>query len=490
MLEEKHSTAQTSHVRAYGYEAVIGLEIHAQLKTKTKIFCNDPVGYHAGDNEFTSPVSLAMPGTLPVLNAKVVELAVRAGLALNCEIRTDSQFARKNYFYPDLPKGYQISQDEHAICENGYLEFFCDGEKRRINIIRAHLEEDAGKSTHHGMHTLLNFNRAGIPLLEIVSAPEIRSPAEAAAYARAMRQILQYIDVCEGNLEEGTLRCDCNVSIRKVGDPKLGTRVELKNINSFRFIEKALEYEIDRQIDLVERGGRVVQETRLYDADKNRTVLMRVKEDAEDYRYFPDPDLPPIFVAQDLIEDSRKALPVLPMARLTMLMGEHGLSESDAQLVTQDFATAEYFTAVAEGCGNWKAAANWLMTEVMRELNERHQNISDVGLSSQNLAALIRLIDQGKISGKIAKAVFSDLWGTGKNPEQVVNEKGLGQISDANEIRKIVDAVIAANPTQVADFRAGKTKILGFLVGAAMKMSKGQANPDLLNSILQERLKA
>lgn len=472
-----------------GYEAVIGLEIHAQLKTKSKIFCSDPTTFDAGDNENTSPVSVGMPGTLPVVNKQAVEYSIKTGLALNCQIRHKSVFARKNYFYPDLPKGYQISQYDQPLCENGQVSFKVGDVLKTVKITRAHMEEDAGKSTHHGEYTLLNYNRAGIPLLEIVSEPDMRSAQEAAEYAKTIRQILRYLDVCDGNLEEGSLRCDCNVSVRKVGDPKLGTRTELKNINSFRFVEKAIEYEIDRQIDAIEAGEKIVQETRLYDSDKNRTFTMRTKEDAQDYRYFPDPDLLPIIISQDLIEKFRADLPELPVQRVQRFTEKLGLPESDAAVLTSEKELADYFEDVGKICGNYKASANWVMGELLRELNSAQKKISESPIQAQQLAELIQLIDRGTISGKIGKTVFTEMWTSGKNANDVIREKNLVQITDESAIEKIIDEVLQANPQQVADYRGGKTKVLGFFVGNIMKASKGQANPDVVNRILLEKLK-
>lgn len=472
------------------YEAVIGLEIHAQLNTQSKIFCADSTNFDAGDNENTSPVSVGMPGTLPVLNVKVVELAVKTGLALGCEIRKRSVFARKNYFYPDLPKGYQISQYDEPICENGSVEFSVGGEPRAVRITRAHLEEDAGKSTHFGEYTLINYNRAGVPLLEIVSAPDLRTPAEAAEYAKMLRQILRYLDVCDGNLEEGSLRCDCNVSIRRRGETKLGTRVEIKNVNSFRFVEKALEFEIDRQIDCVERGERIIQETRLWDSDKNRTFSMRTKEDAEDYRYFPDPDLLPVLVQDSIITALQKQLPELPMARQRRLQQTYGIALHDSQILTEEKALADFFETATQVSGaNAKTVSSWILNEILRELNLSQKSIQDAPVSAQHLGQLVALIESGKISGKIAKSVFSEMWVTQKAPEDIIKEKGLTQISDMSQISQLVDDVLAAHPTQAAEYRSGKVKIIGFLVGAIMKASKGQANPDLVNEILIQKLK-
>lgn len=473
-----------------GYEAVIGIEVHVQLKTESKIFSPDSTEFDSADNENTSPVSVGMPGTLPVLNKKVIEYSIKTGLALGCQIRKKSIFARKNYFYPDLPKGYQISQFDKPICENGKLEFFVDGQLKTVSITRAHMEEDAGKSTHFGDYTLINYNRAGVPLLEIVSGPDIRSPAEAAEYGRTIRQIVRYLDVCDGNLEEGSLRCDCNVSVRKIGAKELGTRVEIKNINSFRFVEKAVEYEIERQIDEVENGKKIIQETRLYDPDKNRTFSMRTKEDAEDYRYFPDPDLLPVILSDQQIEDIKKTLPELPLKRAERFRIHLGLPDYDAGVLTQEKALADYFEEVGQNCGNYKAASNWVMTDLVRELNTHHLQISQSPIEAKRLGELITLIDKGTISGKMAKTVFTEMWSVKDSPQKIVNDKGLVQMTDTAAIEKMVDDILSANPSQVAEFRAGKTKVMGFFVGAAMKASKGQANPDIVNEILKKKLGA
>ena len=478
-------SAQTTY---RGYEAVIGIEVHVQLKTNSKIFCADPTNFDAADNENTSPVSVGMPGTLPVLNRKAIEFSIKTGLALGCKIRDLSIFSRKNYFYPDLPKGYQISQYDKPICEHGEVTITLNNIPKKVSITRAHLEEDAGKSTHFGDYTLLNYNRAGIPLLEIVSGPDMNTPQEAAEYGRTIRQIVRYLEVCDGNLEEGSLRCDCNVSVRKIGETKLGTKVELKNLNSFRFVEKAIEFEIDRQIDEVEAGKKIIQETRLYDADKNRTFSMRKKEDAQDYRYFPDPDLLPINLLDYDLEEIRKALPELPSQKSARFKSELGLSEYDAALLTDERDIADYFEVVSKISGNPKLAANWITSELMRELNNNKVAITASPIKAESLAHLIKLIDAGTISGKIAKTVFSEMWLTQNSAEEIVKSKGLVQVSDTGVIEKMIDEILAANPGQVQEYRAGKTKVFGFFVGAAMKASKGQANPDLVNQILKSKL--
>lgn len=494
-LKEKHRMSTNIEAKAArqpynnrGYEAVIGIEVHVQLKTDSKIFCSDSTSFDAGDNENTSPVSVGMPGTLPVVNEKAIEFSIKTGLALGCQIRKHSVFSRKNYFYPDSPKGYQISQYDLPICEHGEIKFFVDGYEKTVSITRAHMEEDAGKSTHHGDYTLINYNRAGIPLLEIVSGPDIRTAQEAAEYSRTIRQIVRFLGVCDGNLEEGSMRCDCNVSVRRVGTEKFGTKVEIKNINSFRFVEKAIEYEIDRQIDEIENGKLIIQETRLYDPDKNRTFSMRLKEDAQDYRYFPDPDLLPVVVSDEQIENIRKTIPELPQARALRFQNQLGLPESDALVLTDEIEVAEYFEAVAKSSQNPKASANWVMGEVLREINAAKMNIQSSPIAPIHLAALIKLIDQGVISGKIAKVVFLEMWKSGNEPQKIIQEKGLAQVSDLAAIEKMVDEVLATCVSQVAEYRAGRTKVFGFLVGSVLKASKGQANPDIVNELLKKKL--
>ncbi len=473
------------------FEAVIGIEIHVQLNTKSKIFSSDSTTFDSGDNENTSPVSVGMPGTLPVLNKKAVEFAVKTGLALGCNVSQKSVFARKNYFYPDLPKGYQISQHDKPICEGGSVSFVVDGVKKTVSITRAHMEEDAGKSLHHGDCTLINYNRAGIPLLEVVSGPDMHSPAEAAQYCRTVRQIVRYLEVCDGNMEEGSLRCDCNVSVKRKNESTLGTKVEIKNVNSFRFVEKAIEYEIERQIEVLERGESIIQETRLWDPDKNRTFTMRVKEDAQDYRYFPEPDLLPVTITQESIDKIRQHLPELPANRRERFKSDFGLSDHDADLLTSEREIADYFEETASACKNAKAAANWIMSELLRELNQGSKQIQESSLKPSDLGALIRLIDEGTISGKIAKTVFQEMWVTGKSPQEIVKEKGLVQITDPQVIEALVEQVLNENSQQVAAHKSGaKKNLFGYFVGAVMKASKGQANPDLVNKIIQEKLKS
>ncbi|MDX9730652.1 MAG: Asp-tRNA(Asn)/Glu-tRNA(Gln) amidotransferase subunit GatB [Bdellovibrionales bacterium] len=474
----------------YGdYEPVIGIEIHAQLSTKSKMFCTASTEFGAADNENICEVDTAMPGALPVVNKRAIEFSVRTGLALGCDIRKRSVFSRKQYFYPDLPKGYQISQFDLPICEHGRVDYLLEGEKKTVSITRAHMEEDAGKSTHHGEYSLINLNRAGTPLLEIVSGPDIRSPQEAAEYARTVHKIVRYLDICDGNLEEGSFRCDCNVSVRKRGEKEFRTRVEIKNINSFRFVEKAVEYEILRQIDCYETGEKIVQETRLYDPDKNRTVAMRAKEEAHDYRYFPDPDLLPVEIEESFIEGIRSALPELPLKRAERFQQEYKIPEYDSHVLTQEKPLADYYEAVVKAAGgNAKAASNWVMTELMRELNDSKKQVQESPISAEHLGQMVALIDKGTISGKIAKTVFSEMWSSGKAPEVIVKEKGLVQITDTSAIEKAIDDVIAASPNELAAYRGGKEKLFGFFVGQVMKATRGQASPDLVNQLLKKKL--
>jgi len=479
------ASIQTSY---RGYEAVIGIEVHVQLKTKSKIFCSDSTTFDAANNENTSPISIGMPGTLPVLNKEAIAMAVKTGLALKCTIRKKSVFARKNYFYPDLPKGYQISQYDEPICENGSVRFYAHDHEKIVSITRAHLEEDAGKSTHFAQYTLMNYNRAGIPLLEIVSGPDMHSPIEAAEYAKTIRNIVQYLEVCDGNLEEGSLRCDCNVSVRKVGQQKLGTKVEIKNLNSFRFIEKALEYEIERQIDALETQRPIVQETRLYDPDKNRTFTMRTKEDAQDYRYFPDPDLLPVLVDTTTIENFKQLLPELPLDKYDRFHKILNLPKADCEILTADKNLSIYFEQVGQLSKNYKAAANWILSELLREMNQNKLSFGAVPIPAQHLADLILLVDSGKISGKMAKTVFAEMWSSHKDPSSIIKEKNLSQVTDTTAIDAIIDDVLQKNPAQVAEYSSGKIKVFGFFVGAVMKASKGQASPDLVNDLLKKKL--
>lgn len=470
------------------FEAVIGLEIHAQMFTKSKCFSTASTDFGLGNNENVTGVCAGLPGTLPVLNKKAVELSIKTGLALNCEIQECSIFARKQYFYPDMPKGYQISQYEKPIALNGYVDFYLDGEKKRVRLTRAHMEEDAGKSTHHGEYSLINLNRAGTPLLEIVSEPEIKTPQEAAAYAKTVRQILRYTEVCDGNLEEGSMRCDCNVSVRPVGQKELGVKVELKNINSFRFIEKAIEYEIHRQIDAIQAGEEIVQETRLYDSVKNKTFSMRKKEEANDYRYFPDPDLLPLYLKSEEIEEYKKSLPELPTEKFERFSKDYALTQQECELLTSEKDISMFYEEVAQKSQNPKSSANWVMGDILRVMNEKKFEISSLPFTSAQLAELIRLIDKKTISGKMAKDVFDSMVATGKSPSDLVKELGMSQITDESAILTIVQEVLNANPDNVSEYKSGKTKVFGFFVGQVMKKSKGQANPELVNQLLKKEL--
>jgi len=472
------------------YEAVIGLEVHAQMLTDTKIFCGCSTVFGADPNTQTCPVCIGMPGVLPVLNQRALEFAVRTGLATGCEISRYSRFARKNYFYPDLPKGYQISQYELPICERGHLDITVDGETKRIGITRIHMEEDAGKNIHEGSggYSYVDLNRTGVPLMEIVSEPDLRSPKEAAEYMKKLRAILRYLGVCDGNLEQGSLRCDANVSVRPAGQKEFGTRAEVKNINSFRFVEKAIEYEIRRQIRVVEDGGKVVQETRLWDSAKGITESMRSKEEAHDYRYFPEPDLVPIMSDNSWIEQIRSGLPELPDAKKGRYIEEFGLPDYDASLLSEEKAVAEWYETAVKAGGQPKAVANWIMGDLMRLLNEESKTIGDCPVLPSQLAGMLKLIDNNTISGKIAKTVFEEMYRTGKDADLIVKEKGLVQISDSSEIEKAVDDLLAKSPGEVERYRAGDEKLLGFFVGQVMKSMKGKANPQLLNELLKKKL--
>jgi len=472
------------------YETVIGLEVHAQLKTKSKIFCSCSTEFGKDPNENTCPVCMGMPGVLPVLNKRAVEYAVKMALAVNCKINKRSIFARKNYFYPDLPKGYQISQYELPVAEHGYITVQVGGKEKKIGITRIHMEEDAGKSVHSSAENVsfVDLNRTGVPLIEIVSEPDIRSPEEAVAYLKALRSILVYLDICDGNMEEGSFRCDANVSIRPKGQKEFGTRTELKNMNSFRHVQRALEYEIERQIDLVEDGEKVVQETRLYDAEKNITKPMRGKEEAHDYRYFPDPDLVPLVLKDEWIEAWRQELPELPAAKQDRFVQEYDLPVYDAEVLTAERDLADFFEQTVKIYNQPKKVSNWIMGEVLRELNEAKINISQSKFRPENLAKLIKIIDDGLISGKIGKSIFSEIFNTGQDPEEYVRDKGMVQISDSSALEQVVEEVLASLPKEVERYKSGQTKLLGFFVGQVMKKTKGQANPGLVNKILREKL--
>ncbi|PLY02167.1 MAG: Asp-tRNA(Asn)/Glu-tRNA(Gln) amidotransferase GatCAB subunit B [Desulfuromonas sp.] len=476
------------------YEVVIGLEVHAQLTTKTKIFCGCSTSFGNSPNSQTCPVCLGMPGALPVLNRQVVENAIRTGLATNCEIAPRSIFARKNYFYPDLPKGYQISQFELPICEHGHLDISVNGEEKRIGITRIHMEEDAGKLLHgetpeSAGNSFADLNRACTPLLEIVSEPDMRSADEAIAYLKKLHQIVVYLGVCDGNLEEGSFRCDANVSIRPWGQKEFGTRAELKNINSFRFIKQAIEYEVERQAEVIEDGGKVVQETRLFDSQTGLTRSMRGKEEAHDYRYFPDPDLVPLVVDEEWIARCRSDLPELPEEKLKRFISNFGLSERDADILVSEKAIADYFDSCVELHDDSKTCANWVTGEVSRKLNEEGISISDCPVTPERLTGILKRIADNTISGKIAKQVFEEMWNNDKDADTIIEEKGLKQVTDTGAIEQLVDEVIAANPGQVEEFRAGKEKLIGFFVGQVMQKSKGKANPGMVNQLLQKKLK-
>jgi aspartyl-tRNA(Asn)/glutamyl-tRNA(Gln) amidotransferase subunit B len=484
------------------YEAVIGLEIHAQLRTESKIFCGCSTRFGDEPNSNTCPVCLGLPGALPVMNRRVIEMAARAALALNLNINHESIFSRKNYFYPDLPKGYQISQYDRPFSERGWVEIptsernesghATEWRTKRFGITRLHLEEDAGKSLHEGMpdatKSYVDLNRSGVPLAEIVSEPDFRSSWEAYDYMQYLRRTLLYVGVCDGNMEEGSLRCDANVSVRLRGAEKYGTKVELKNLNSFRFVQKALEYEIDRQIAAIEAGETIPQETRLWNERESKTYSMRSKEEAHDYRYFPEPDLPPLITAEDLIQKLRAELPELPEARRRRFVDEYELSLEDAAHLTDSRAIADYFETTARACGNAKASANWILNELLREMKSAAGDISSSPVSPQSLAAMIRMIDSGAISGKTAKDVLVRMYQSGKSAEEVVQEIGGSQVSDEASILAFVDQAIQSNPRQLEQYRAGKTGLFGFFVGQVMKQSGGRANPQMVNEVLKKTL--
>ena len=476
------------------YEPVIGLEVHAQLLTKSKIFCGCSTTFGEEPNSLTCPVCTGQPGSLPVVNRKAVEFAIKMGLATSCKIAPYSLFARKNYFYPDLPKGYQISMYEHPLAVSGFIEIDSEGRKQRIGIIRIHMEEDAGKLKHGetpetASFSYVDFNRTGVPLLEIVSEPDIRSPQEAGDYLRRLRTILQYLEICTGNMEEGSFRCDANVSVRPKGQKAFGTRTEVKNMNSFRHVEKALEYEIKRQIALLEDGGEVVQETRLWDVGQGITQSMRGKEEAHDYRYFPDPDLVPLKIDEAWIEEIRKTLPELPNQKKERFVNEYQVPEYDAEILTSTKAMANFFEECVRLFPEPKTVSNWMMGDLLRELKKDDREIDQTPLTPWHLAGMLSMIKDGTISGKIAKDVFEEMYRTGEKPARIVQEKGLVQISDTLEIEKAIGKAMQANSKQVDDYRKGKEKLFGFFVGEVMKETKGKANPKLVNELLKEKLK-
>ncbi|MDO8462502.1 MAG: Asp-tRNA(Asn)/Glu-tRNA(Gln) amidotransferase subunit GatB [Deltaproteobacteria bacterium] len=477
------------------YETIIGLEVHAQLLTASKIFCSCSTKFGASPNGNSCPVCLALPGVLPVLNKKVVEYAIRAGLATGCTIAKKSVFARKNYFYPDLPKGYQISQYELPICIGGKIDIAVNGEKKTIGLTRIHLEEDAGKLLHEHPTTRskgaswVDLNRAGVPLIEIVSEPDLRSAEEAVAYLKTLRAILIYLEICDGNMEEGSLRCDANVSIRPVGEKKFGTRVEIKNMNSFRHIENAIHHEVRRQEEVLKEGGRVIQETRLWDSEKEITISMRSKEEANDYRYFPDPDLLPLLIDDSWINAVHQNLPELPEAKKARFMSQHQLSEIDAETLTSSKSLADYYEACVKIYGDAKKISNWILTELLRELNNSGEPIEQCKVKPDGLSGLLQLIDQGKISGKMAKAVFLDMVKTGESAKDLVAKQGLSQVSDASTLEPIIDKIIIANPNEAERYRQGNEKLIAFFVGQVMKETQGKGNPALVNEILKRKLK-
>ncbi|HCC56698.1 MAG TPA: Asp-tRNA(Asn)/Glu-tRNA(Gln) amidotransferase GatCAB subunit B [Solibacterales bacterium] len=475
------------------YEPVIGLEVHCQLATRSKIFCSCPTSFGAPPNTNVCPVCLGLPGALPVLSREAVELAVKAALALNCRVNPLSRFARKNYFYPDLPKGYQISQYDEPLAEHGSVDVRVDADIRRIGVTRVHMEDDAGKSIHDGFkdsskYTYVDLNRCGMPLIEIVSEPDMRTSDEAFAYLTELKQMLQFVEISTCDMEKGHLRCDANVSVRLRGAEKFGTKAEVKNLNSFRFLKQALDYEILRQIALIESGGRVVQETRLYNPDLGETVSMRSKESAHDYRYFPEPDLAPLRVGHEWLEEIRSTMPELPAAKRKRFVEEYGLREYDAQVLTLTRATADYFEAAARASGDPKTAANWVMGDLNGLLNAAGKDVCDSPVTAANLGELVKLIASGALSTKLAKEVFTKMFATGETAQVIMQREGLQQISDTGALEKIVDGVLAANPKQVEQYRGGKTAVAGFLVGQVMKASRGQANPATVNEILSRKL--
>jgi aspartyl-tRNA(Asn)/glutamyl-tRNA(Gln) amidotransferase subunit B len=475
------------------YQPVIGLEVHVQLATATKIFCGCPTGFGAPPNTNVCPVCLGLPGALPVLSRDAVELAIKGGLALNCQIRPHSRFARKNYFYPDLPKGYQISQYDEPLAEHGYVDIVVDGTSRRIGVTRVHMEDDAGKSIHDGFkdsdrYSYVDLNRSGTPLIEIVSEPDMRSSDEAYAYLTEVKQVLQFVEVSTCDMEKGHLRCDANVSVMLKGAEKFGTKAEVKNLNSFRFLKQALDYEIARQVALLENGGRVVQETRLYNPDLGETFSMRSKEDAHDYRYFPEPDLVPLRVGEKWLGDVRAAMPELPARKRARFVGEYGLSEYDAEVLTASRATAGYFETAARVSGNPKTAANWVMGDLMGLLKAEGKEIVDSPIAAERLGELVKLIAGGELSGKLAKEIFPKMFATGEPAAVIMEREGLKQISDTGALEKIIADVIANNPRQVEQYKGGKTTVINFLVGQAMKATRGQANVAAVTDLFKQKL--
>jgi aspartyl-tRNA(Asn)/glutamyl-tRNA(Gln) amidotransferase subunit B len=474
------------------FETVIGLEVHVQLSTNSKIFCNASAAYGGEPNQYIDPVTLGLPGALPVGNKKVVEYAIMMGLATHCEIRRFNRFARKHYFYPDLPKGYQISQFDEPICERGHVDFYMDGTKRTVGLKRIHMEEDAGKNMHDSRtsSSLVDLNRAGVPLLEVVSEPEIHSPAEAAAYLKAVRQLVRYLGVSDGNMEEGSLRCDANISLRPVGELKFGTRTEIKNLNSFKFVERALEYEIARQTAVLKAGNKVIQQTLLFDSENGTTRPMRSKEESADYRYFPDPDLPPVVVEESWIQEVKGRLPRLPAEWAAELVNEYGLSLYDATVLTTERAFVEFYHQVVATSGNAKSACNWVTSEFFGALNKEGLEISQSPVSATNLGELIKLVENETISGKMAKSVFEEMFATGKAPGVIVSEKGLKQMSNDEDILAVIRKEFDANPGQLAGYIGGNDRLHGFFVGLVMKATGGSANPKKVNDLIRQEAAA
>ena len=476
------------------YEVVIGCEVHVELKTKTKIFCSCPTDFGGEPNTHVCPVCLGLPGTLPVLNKKVLEYAIKAGLALNCEIAQFSKFDRKNYFYPDLTKAYQISQFDLPICKNGYIDIETGKGEKRIGITRIHMEEDAGKLVHQGSTittsagSLVDYNRAGVPLIEIVSEPDMRSAEEVLEFLSSLKAIIEYTGVSDARMEQGSLRCDVNLSLRPAGQSAFGTRAEIKNLNSFRSVERVIQYEINRQTDILESGGKVIQETRTWDESKGRTYSLRSKEDSDEYRYFPEPDLPPVIVMEDYIEKLRAELPEMPKEKRQRMIDKDGLPEYDAGIITASKALVDFYDAVHTHYGDAKKISNWIMGELLAKVNAEGIELDALKIQPEQMAALLKLVDSGEISGKIAKKVFAEMFETGKNPDDIIKEQGLKQISDETELKTMIEQVAETNPKSVEDYKAGKTKALGFLVGQIMKQSRGQANPAVINRLLVEKL--
>ena len=476
------------------YEVVIGCEVHVELKTKTKIFCSCPTDFGSAPNTHVCPVCLGLPGTLPVLNKKVLEYAIKAGLAMNCEIAHFSKFDRKNYFYPVLTKAYQISQFDLPICKNGYIDIETSQGTKRIGITRIHMEEDAGKLVHQGATittsagSLADYNRAGVPLIEIVSEPDMRSAEDVMAFLTNLKAIIEYTGVSDARMEQGSLRCDVNLSLRPVGQEAFGTRAEIKNLNSFRAVERVVKYEMERQTEILEAGGKVVQETRTWDDGKGITLSLRSKEDSDEYRYFPDPDLTPIIVTDAYIEEVRASLPEMPQVKRQCMMEEDGLPAYDAGVITASKALADFYDGVRAHYDDAKKISNWIMVELLAKVNAEGIELADVKIRPEQMATLLKLIDAGEISGKIAKKVFGEMFATGKDAEVIIKEQGLVQISDEGALKEMVAAVVEANPKSVEDYKAGKKKAMGFLVGQIMKASKGQANPAVINQLLTEKL--